>query len=208
MTTICMPTTRAILTGVTGSTARTRRLRYPYVVEGDPDRRQLHGQRGSGWSRVFLGDTYSSAGRHYLTKWQTAVIQMGCYGIGVSRISAAAIEQSHDDKGIIWPRAIAPFEVVICPIGLNRSDAVRDAAHTLYADLQAKGVDVILDDRDVRPGSMFADWEPIGIPVRITIGDRGLKEGAVEVVARHDGNVTHVPVNDTVQHVTKLLETL
>ncbi|HLU15803.1 MAG TPA: proline--tRNA ligase [Burkholderiaceae bacterium] len=183
------------------------------VVEGDPDPAggSLAIQRGIEVGHVFfLGDTYSKAlGATYLDEnGKSAVIQMGCYGIGVSRISAAAIEQSHDDKGIIWPRAIAPFEVVICPIGLNRSDAVRDAAHTLYADLQAKGVDVILDDRDVRPGSMFADWELIGIPVRITIGDRGLKEGAVEVVARHDGNVTHVPVNDTVQHVTKLLETL
>lgn len=183
------------------------------VVEGDPDPAggSLAIQRGIEVGHVFfLGDTYSKAlGATYLDEnGKSAVIQMGCYGIGVSRISAAAIEQSHDDKGIIWPRAIAPFEVVICPIGLNRSDAVRDAAHTLYADLQAKGVDVILDDRDVRPGSMFADWELIGIPVRITIGDRGLKEGAVEVVARHDGNVTHVPVNDTVLHVTKLLETL
>src|SRR5690625_454920 len=183
------------------------------VVEGDPDPAggSLAIQRGIEVGHVFfLGDTYSKAlGATYLDEnGKSAVIQMGCYGIGVSRISAAAIEQSHDDKGIIWPRAIAPFEVVICPIGLNRSDAVRDAAHTLYADLQAKGVDVILDDRDVRPGSMFADWELIGIPVRITIGERGLKEGAAEVVARHDGNVTHVPVTARGQHVTNVLEAL
>src|SRR5690606_9986583 len=183
------------------------------VVEGDPDPAggSLAIQRGIEVGHVFfLGDTYSKAlGATYLDEnGKSAVIQMGCYGIGVSRIAAAAIEQCHVVKGVMWPRAVGRVEGVVCPGGLSRGDAVRDAAHTLYADLQAKGVDVILDDRDVRPGSMFADWELIGIPVRITIGDRGLKEGAVEVVARHDGNVTHVPVNDTVQHVTKLLETL
>ena len=111
-------------------------------------------------------------------------MQMGCYGIGVTRIAGAAIEQNHDDKGIIWPDAIAPFEVVICPMNYAKSEAVRNAAEKLYRELQAAGVDVILDDRDMRPGVMFADWELIGVPHRVVIGDRGLKTGEVEYAAR------------------------
>ena len=97
-----------------------------------------------------------------------AVLEMGCYGIGVTRIVGAAIEQNHDARGIIWPRAIAPFEVVICPVGWGKSETVRDTATKLYESLLARGVDVILDDRDARPGVMFAEWELIGAPLRVT----------------------------------------
>ena len=123
---------------------------------------------------------------------QNQVMEMGCYGIGVSRILGAAIEQNNDDKGILWPIAIAPFEVVICPIGFDRSDAVRDTSTTLYNELVAAGIDVILDDRGERPGAMFADWELIGVPLRITVGDRGLKDGVVELQARHHNEAERI----------------
>ncbi|HEX8961429.1 MAG TPA: proline--tRNA ligase [Rhodocyclaceae bacterium] len=125
-------------------------------------------------------------------KEQTA--EMGCYGIGITRIVGAAIEQGNDDKGIIFPVAIAPFELVIVPMGWGKSEAVRQAAEKLYQDLAAAGVDVILDDRDERPGSMLADWELIGVPHRIVIGDRGLKEGQVEYQGRRDAEATKLPL--------------
>jgi prolyl-tRNA synthetase len=125
-----------------------------------------------------------------------APMQMGCYGIGVTRVLGAAIEQNFDDKGIIWPEAIAPFEVVICPMGYDRSDAVREQADKLYATLQQAGIDVILDDRGERPGVMFADWELIGVPHRIVIGDRGLKEGKLEYQGRRDAEATLLPVDE------------
>lgn len=183
------------------------------VVAGDPDSEggTLAIQQGIEVGHVFfLGDTYSKKlGATYLDKnGKTAIMQMGCYGIGISRIAAAAIEQGNDDKGIIWPRAIAPFEVVICPMGLNRSDAVRQAATDLYQGLKDRGIDIILDDRDVRPGSMFADWELIGVPVRITVGDRGLKEGVIEVQSRQSNQATHIALDDALNHVTELLKTL
>ena len=111
-----------------------------------------------------------------------------------TRLPAAAIEQNHDDKGIIWPDALAPFTVVICPIGPDRSPEVKAAAEALYADLLQAGVDVILDDRGERPGAMFADWELIGVPHRVTLGDRGLKEGHVEYQHRRDTEPTKVAV--------------
>jgi prolyl-tRNA synthetase len=112
------------------------------------------------------------------------LFQMGCYGIGITRIAGAAIEQNHDERGIVWPVAIAPFAVVICPVGYGKSESVRSAALGLYEELLGLGVDVIIDDRDERPGVMFADWELIGVPVRVTVGERGLKEGVVEVQPR------------------------
>ena len=117
-------------------------------------------------------------------------MQMGCYGIGVTRVLGAAIEQNFDEKGIIWPESIAPFEVVLCPMGYDRSDAVREQADKLYATLLEAGIDVILDDRGERPGVMFADWELIGVPHRLVIGDRGLKEGKLEYqgASRHRGH--------------------
>ncbi len=122
------------------------------------------------------------------------MLQMGCYGIGITRILGAAIEQNFDDKGIIWPAAIAPFEVVICPMGMEKSAAVKEQAEALYATLLAAGVDVMLDDRDLRPGAMFADWELIGVPHRVVIGDRGLKEGQLEYKGRRDAEASNVPM--------------
>lgn len=162
------------------------------VVEGDrsPDGKgTLKLQRGIEVGHVFyLGTKYSEAlNATYLDEnGKPQVLQMGCYGIGVTRLAGAAIEQNHDEKGIIWPASIAPFEVVICPMNYAKSEAVREAADKLYEDLKARGVDVILDDRDMRPGVMFADWELIGVPHRVVIGDRGLKEGAVEYADRRN----------------------
>jgi prolyl-tRNA synthetase len=119
-------------------------------------------------------------------------MEMGCYGIGVSRIVGAAIEQNFDERGIIWPRAIAPFEVIVCPIGYRKSQAVREAADGLYGTLIAEGTDAFLDDRDERPGVMFADAELIGVPHRIVVGERGLKEGNVEYQGRRDTAPTSV----------------
>ena len=129
------------------------------------------------------------------------VMEMGCYGIGVSRIVGAAIEQGHDDKGIVFPAAIAPFTVCIVPMGYHKSEAVQAAADTLYADLQAAGVDVLLDDRNERPGSMFADMELLGIPHRIVIGERGLKEGQVEYKGRRDSEATLMSPGEAVSFI-------
>jgi prolyl-tRNA synthetase len=121
---------------------------------------------------------------------------MGCYGIGVTRLLGAAIEQNHDAKGIIWPDPIAPFSIVLTPVGYGKSEQVRQVADQLYAELQAAGIDVLLDDRDERPGVMFAEMELIGVPHRMTIGERGLKEGKVEYVDRRSLQTTTVPVGD------------
>ena len=121
---------------------------------------------------------------------------MGCYGIGVTRILGAAIEQNFDEKGIIWPESIAPFEVVLCPLGYDRSEMVREAADKLYAELVAAGIDVILDDRGERPGVMFADWELIGVPHRLVIGERGLKDGKLEYQGRRDAEATLLPAGE------------
>ena len=122
------------------------------------------------------------------------LMQMGCYGIGITRILGAAIEQNFDDKGIVWPVAIAPFEVVLCPMGYDRNEAVKAETDKLYAVLQKADVDVVLDDRGERPGAMFADWELIGVPHRIVIGDRGLKEGTLEYQGRCDVAAIAIPV--------------
>jgi len=128
-------------------------------------------------------------------------MQMGCYGIGVTRILGAAIEQNFDDKGIIWPSSIAPFEVVLCPMGYDRSEAVKAETDKLYEALLAAGVDVILDDRGERPGVMFADWELIGVPHRVVIGERGLKEGKLEYQGRRDAAATPVPAGEMIAYV-------
>jgi prolyl-tRNA synthetase len=143
---------------------------------------------------TFLDET----GKHQL-------MEMGCYGIGVTRILGAAIEQNHDERGIVWPASIAPFQAVICPIGMDRSEAVRSAAERLHDELQALGVDVLLDDRGERPGAMFADWELIGVPQRIVVSDRGLKEASVEVQGRRDAGPTQVPVHQAAQRVREQL---
>ncbi|HCI13654.1 MAG TPA: proline--tRNA ligase [Gallionellaceae bacterium] len=125
---------------------------------------------------------------------KTQVMEMGCYGIGVSRIVAAAIEQNYDERGITLPPAMSPFQLAIVPIGMGKSEAVRNAVEQLYADCKAAGIEVLLDDRDERPGVMFADMELIGIPHRIVVGDRGLKEGNVEYQGRRDAAAQAVPL--------------
>jgi prolyl-tRNA synthetase len=168
------------------------------VVEGDPSpdgQGVLAIQRGIEVGHVFyLGTKYSKAmNATFLDETgKPQLMEMGCYGIGVTRILGAAIEQSHDARGIVWPDAIAPFAVVICPIGMDRSDAVREAAQALHDELAAAGVDVLLDDRGERPGAMFADWELIGVPHRVVLSDRGLKEGQVEYQGRRDEAATKV----------------
>ncbi|HVL58003.1 MAG TPA: proline--tRNA ligase, partial [Burkholderiaceae bacterium] len=160
------------------------------VVAGDPSpdgRGTLQICRGIEVGHVFyLGTKYSAAmdATFVDEDGKNKPFEMGCYGIGVTRLLGAAIEQNHDERGIIWPLAIAPFEVVICALGYRKSDAVRQAADRLHAALEGAGIDVILDDRDERPGVMFADWELIGVPLRVTVGDRGLKDGTVELTRR------------------------
>ena len=147
---------------------------------------------------AMLRTKYSEAmGATYLDRdGKQQVMEMGCYGIGVSRIVGAAIEQNFDERGIIFTDAMAPFTVSIVPMGYRRSEAVQAAADALYAELKAAGVDVLLDDRDERPGVLLADCELIGIPHRVVIGDRGLKEGVVEYQARRDSAATSVPLTD------------
>jgi prolyl-tRNA synthetase len=128
-------------------------------------------------------------------------MEMGCYGIGITRIVAAAIEQNNDDRGIIWPEALAPFTVAIAAIGYDRSETVRTAADRLHDELEGAGVEVLLDDRGERPGVMFADLELIGIPHRITVGERGLKEGKVEYQGRRESTATAMPVAESVAHL-------
>ncbi|GAA4424201.1 proline--tRNA ligase [Acidovorax lacteus] len=177
------------------------------VLAGDrsPDGAgELAIERGIEVGHVFyLGTKYSKAmNATFLGEdGKPAFFEMGCYGIGVTRLPAAAIEQNHDERGIIWPDAIAPFTVVVCPIGMDRSADVKAAAETLYGDLLAAGVDVILDDRGERPGAMFADWELIGVPHRVTIGDKNLKDGLVEYQHRRDAAATKVAVADILAHL-------
>lgn len=160
------------------------------VVEGDPSpdgQGALAIQRGIEVGHVFyLGTRYSEAMKATLLDetGRPRVMEMGCYGIGVTRIVGAAIEQNHDARGIIWPRALAPFDLVICPVGAARSERVKQVSEQLYADCREAGISVVLDDRDERPGAMFADWELIGVPLRLTVGERGLAEGRLELVQR------------------------
>ncbi|KUM03880.1 proline--tRNA ligase [Chromobacterium subtsugae] len=181
------------------------------VVEGDPSpdgQGVLAIQRGIEVGHVFyLGTKYSVAmNATFLDEdGKPKPFEMGCYGIGVTRILGAAIEQNYDDKGMIWPDAIAPFAVVICPVGYDRSEAVKEAADKLLADLLARGVDAILDDRGERPGAMFADWELIGAPHRVTIGDRGLSAGKVEYQHRRDSEATAVAADAILEHVLSKL---
>jgi prolyl-tRNA synthetase len=142
-----------------------------------------------------MGATYLDA------EGQSHVVQMGCYGIGVTRVVAAAIEQNHDQRGIAWPAAMAPFAVALAPVGYDRSPAVRECADRLHAQFAEAGIEVLLDDRGERPGVMFADLELIGIPHRVTIGERGLKEGVVEYQARRDTTPTKVAAADILSYV-------
>lgn len=170
------------------------------VVEGDPSpdgKGRLSICRGIEVGHIFqLRTKYSEAMKATFLdeSGQPRVMEMGCYGIGVTRIVGAAIEQNHDERGIVFPRAIAPFEIAIAPVGYRKSQSVQDAANGLYAQLVAAGLDVLMDDRDERPGVMFADLELIGVPHRVTIGERGLKEGVVEYQGRRDTAAVKVPL--------------
>jgi prolyl-tRNA synthetase len=179
------------------------------VLEGDPSpdgQGVLAIQRGIEVGHVFyLGTKYSKAmNATFLDETgKPQFFEMGCYGIGVTRILGAAIEQGHDERGIIWPASIAPFEVVICPIGMDRSPEVKAAAEALYEQLIAQGVDAVLDDRGERPGAMFADWELIGIPLRVVFSDRGLKAGTVEIQGRRDPEAQSAPAGDVLAEVLR-----
>jgi prolyl-tRNA synthetase len=173
------------------------------VVAGDPSpdgKGVLAIQRGIEVGHVFYLGTkkYSeSMGATFLDEnGKPQPFEMGCYGIGVTRILGAAIEQNHDERGIVWPPALAPFTVVVCPIGYDRSADVRVAADRLHDDLAAQGVDVVLDDRGERPGAMFADWELIGVPERVVLSERGLKEGLVELQGRRETQPVKLPLAD------------
>ena len=172
------------------------------AVVGDPSpdgKGALEICRGIEVGHVFqLGTRYSEAMKcAYLDEnGKSQPMVMGCYGIGVTRLLGAAIEQGHDEKGILWPISMAPFELVICPVGYDKSEMVRQAADELHHQLENAGIDVVLDDRGERPGAMFADWELIGVPYRLVIGERSLKEGNVEFQGRGESTAQLVPVNE------------
>ncbi|MDJ0940334.1 MAG: proline--tRNA ligase [Woeseiaceae bacterium] len=179
------------------------------VVEGDTTpggKGTLSITRGIEVGHIFqLGTKYSeSLGATVLNKdGKQQVLEMGCYGIGITRIVGAAIEQNHDDKGIIWPDPLAPFNVVIVPINLQRSDAVREASEALYAELQELGYEVLFDDRDARPGVKFADAELLGIPHRLVVSDRGLEEGELEYRHRRDSESKNLKREEALKLLTK-----
>ena len=180
------------------------------VVEGDasPDGKgTLSLCRGIEVGHIFqLRTKYSSAmNATYLDEnGQTQVMEMGCYGIGVSRIVGAAIEQGFDERGIVFPASMAPFAVAICPIGYDKSEAVQAAANQLYADIKAAGIDVMLDDRGERPGVMFAEADLIGVPHRLVVGERGLADGLVEYKARHAEQAESMPLNQVLAFMQKI----
>lgn len=177
------------------------------VLEGDPSpdgKGVLAIQRGIEVGHVFyLGTKYSAAmNATYLDEsGKPQLMEMGCYGIGVTRLLGAAIEQGHDERGIVWPDALAPFTVVVCPIGYDRNADVKAAADRLHDELEQAGVDVLLDNRGERPGAMFADWELIGVPHRVVISDRGLKDGKVEYQGRRDSAATAVGASEVLAFV-------
>ena len=181
------------------------------VQAGDPSpdgKGPLQIQRGIEVGHVFyLGTKYSEAlAANFVDEdGSSKPFEMGCYGIGVTRLVGAAIEQNHDERGIVWPRAIAPFEVAICPLGYRKSQRVREVADALYAELQAAGIDAILDDRDERPGAMFADWELIGVPLRVTVGERSLNEGKLELLQRRGMQASAVPVGEALPAIRQAL---
>ena len=181
------------------------------VVAGDPSpdgQGSLDIARGIEVGHVFqLGRKYSAALNATVLgeDGQPRIVAMGCYGIGVSRVVAAAIEQNHDERGIIWPAAMAPFQVAVLPIGAGRSVAVREAAETLYQELQIAGVEALLDDRDARPGVMFADMELIGIPHRLVISERHLAAGQVEYRGRGDSAPTLLDRNGLLDRLRERL---
>ena len=181
------------------------------AVVGDPSpdgKGALEICRGIEVGHVFqLGTRYSEAMKcAYLDEnGKSQPMVMGCYGIGVTRLLGAAIEQGHDEKGILWPISMAPFELVICPVGYDKSEMVRQAADELHHQLENAGIDVVLDDRGERPGAMFADWELIGVPYRLVIGERSLKESNVEFQGRGESTAQLVPVNEITEKAISII---
>jgi prolyl-tRNA synthetase len=180
--------------------ARVEDFRNVTVGDPSPDGKgTLDICRGIEVGQVFqLGTKYSAAMNATFIdeKGESRVMEMGCYGIGVTRIVAAAIEQNHDDRGIRWPAPMAPFQVAIVPLGFGKSAAVRETAEKLYADLIAAGIDALLDDRDERPGVLLADNELIGIPHRVVVGERSLKQGQLEYQSRTDAAAEAIELKD------------
>lgn len=177
------------------------------IVEGDPSpdgKGTLEIKRGIEVGHIFkLGTKYSEAMNATVLNenGKATVMEMGCYGIGVSRVVASAIEQNYDDNGIIWPDAIAPFQIVLIPLNAHKSEAVSEKTEEIYAALQAKGIDVLMDDRNERPGFKFADMELVGIPHRLVISDRGLKNGTLEYKGRSDEGNQDIAVDDALDFV-------
>ena len=182
------------------------------VVEGDPSpcgKGTLQLKRGIEVGHIFqLGNVYSQAMNCGVLgpDGKNVILEMGCYGIGVSRVVASAIEQNHDKYGIIWPDALAPFQVAIVPMNMHKSEEVKQAAEKLYAELTAMGIEVLFDDRKERPGVMFSDMELIGIPHTIVIGDRSMKEGNFEYKNRRNGEKVAVAMDDIVEHLKAQLK--
>jgi prolyl-tRNA synthetase len=187
--------------------AEPRSVDIRNIVPGDPSptgNGTLAIARGIEVGHIFqLGQLYSQAMQASVLDEQGKAVTMfmGCYGIGVTRIVAAAIEQNHDANGIIWPEPLAPFNVVVVPINYQKSERVRRTADQLYEDLGAAGIDVLLDDRDARPGVKFADAELIGIPHRLVVGDRALETGKLEYRHRRDSESTEIPAADVVAYI-------
>ncbi len=183
------------------------------VAAGDPSpcgKGQVEIKRGIEVGHIFqLGTKYSEAMRAEVLDQQgkSVPMSMGCYGIGITRIVAAAIEQNNDDRGIIWPESMAPFSVVLIPLGMDKSDAVAEATETLYSDLRARGVNVAMDDRKERPGVKFADCELIGIPLRVTVGERSLADGVVEIQGRKETEATLVAVGEAGEYQIQRVST-
>jgi prolyl-tRNA synthetase len=160
--------------------------------------------RGIEVGHIFqLGDKYSKAMHATVLdeEGKAITLTMGCYGIGVSRLVAAAIEQNHDKNGIIWPPAIAPFSVALLPMNMHKSQRLRDATQEVYAKLQAAGIEVLFDDRRERPGAMFANSELIGIPHRLVVGERGLDKGEIEYKGRRDQKAQYVPMDNVIEFI-------
>jgi prolyl-tRNA synthetase len=178
-------------------------LRNVEAGDPSPDGQGVLGiARGIEVGHIFqLGDKYSRAMQAAILdeEGQAIILTMGCYGIGVSRVVAAAIEQNHDDQGIIWPAAIAPFKVALLPMNMHKSQRLNDAAVNLYQQLQAAGIEVLFDDRKERPGVMFADMELIGIPHRLVLSDRGLDKNEIEYKGRRDKEAQMLPINEIIQ---------
>ncbi len=179
------------------------------VIDGDPD------PDGAGTLRIARGIEVGhifQLGTKYSLAMQATVLDetgkptpmwMGCYGIGITRVVAAAIEQNNDDRGIIWPPAMAPFQVALVPINMHKSERLREAMETLYTDMRDAGIEVLLDDRNARPGVMFADMELIGIPHRVVVSDKGLDKGTVEYKGRLDEAARDIPLDHIIEHLTR-----